>query len=129
MATPTPTTFSSLVGAAARAAGAIAPLTTPYTYAATCTEIYTVTEVTYSDTTEIVVISDISDTRFGGCQPTGYLEVDISRRFTYSPAVCPNGWAAYSMSVTGSASSAWCCDRCVTASCFPPLTSTLSKIS
>lgn len=106
MAAPTPTTFISLVGAAARAPGPISTLTTPYTYAASCTDIFTITEVTYSDATETVIISDISDTRFGACQPTGY-----SDSFTYSPAVCPNGWAAYSMSAAGSTSSAYCCNR------------------
>lgn len=108
MATPT-----ALLGAIARGGGGpIATLTTPYTYAATCTEIYAVTEITYSDATETVIISDISDTRFGDCQPTGFTEVEITSRFTFSPAVCPNGWTAYSLSTTDSGvSTGWCCSR------------------
>lgn len=107
MATPT-----AYVGALARGAGPISTLTTPYTYAPTCTEIFALTEITYSDATETIVVSDISDTRFGACQPTGFTEVDITSRFTYSPAVCPEQWTAYSLSTTDSSvSTAWCCNR------------------
>lgn len=110
MATPTPTTPSSL---GARGAGPIViTLTTPYDYPPACTDIFDLTEVTYTDGPKTVIVSDISDTRFGACQPTGYAQVDITSRFTYSPAVCPNGWGAYSLcAANGGVSSAWCCDR------------------
>lgn len=107
---PTPTAHLGLL--AARGAGPISTLTTPYTYATGCTEIFAVTEITYSDATETVIISDISDTRFGACQPTGFTEVETISRFTFSPAVCPEQWTAYSLSTTdNSVSTAWCCNR------------------
>lgn len=110
MATPTSTAYR---GRFARAdGGPISTLTTPYTFAPTCTDIFALTEITYSDATQTVILSDVSDSRFGGCQPTGFDAVAITSRFTFSPAVCPNGWLAYSMfTAGGGVSTGWCCSR------------------
>ncbi|KAL2830154.1 hypothetical protein BJY01DRAFT_227450 [Aspergillus pseudoustus] len=63
------------------------------------------------------LVSDPTLEGFTSCQPSGWASVVPGSRFSFSPAVCPSGWAAWEIGTTtpevGSAviTTAWCCDR------------------
>ncbi|KLU87057.1 hypothetical protein MAPG_06062 [Magnaporthiopsis poae ATCC 64411] len=117
---------SSTTTARATATSAIA-LTTPFAPPPSCADIWTTTSgvvsgawSNYTTTTFPIVASDTADPRFGKCQPPGW-----GGAFTFSPAVCPSDWTAYSLGTTytpataGSSpstsnrdvSTAYCCAR------------------
>ncbi len=100
----------------------ILALPTPFAQLATCTDIFStsVLTVTVYDrytqshstaTTATVTVSDPADPRFTTCQPPGWADVAPESRFTFSPAVCPGGWTAYSLRSESQVSTAYCCAR------------------
>ena len=96
-------------------------LTTPFAYASSCANIpfsttSLVSEFYWAD--EIItvpfLVSDQADERFSSCQPPGWDSGPGKSSFSFSPAVCPSDWTAYSLSrVSSTLSTAHCCDRYV----------------
>jgi hypothetical protein len=54
---------------------------------------------------------------FTSCQPSGWDSVTPESRFSFSPAVCPSGWATWEIGTTTReqddeiVTTAWCCPR------------------
>lgn len=71
--------------------------------------------ITTRDDTAYFLYSDPADDRFTSCQPKGWADRPSSIRFSFSPAVCPNGWTWLDIRVNTIASNdnittAFCCD-------------------
>ncbi|KAH8890375.1 hypothetical protein GQ53DRAFT_842151 [Thozetella sp. PMI_491] len=94
---------------------------TPYSYPSECTGVWAFTSAaTYGNfpTTVAIALSDREDPRFAPCQPSGWADVVPESRFSFSPAVCPSGWTAYSIATQplfannrfiATGSTAYCC--------------------
>ncbi|KAL3482637.1 hypothetical protein BJX62DRAFT_245699 [Aspergillus germanicus] len=60
------------------------------------------------------LVSDPANEGFTTCQPSGWGSVVPESRFSFSPAVCPSGWAAWEIGTTaaevgsGVVTTAWC---------------------
>ncbi|KAL8365460.1 hypothetical protein RB595_004325 [Gaeumannomyces hyphopodioides] len=99
------TTTSSVSGSSAApgsattsstpSATSLIALTTPFTPPPSCGDIWTTTSIAAMGP---LVVSNTADPRFAACQPSGWDAVDSASRFTFSPAVCPSDWTAYSIS-------------------------------
>lgn len=64
-------------------------------------------------TVKSIIYSDPADERFASCQPLGWNTILPRSRFTFSPAVCPSQWLAWSIQVSSSmgkkVTTAFCC--------------------
>lgn len=79
-------------------------LTTPFVPSSSCRPIQDLTSITETwirgpnttttTTTIPVIMSDPADPSFAGCQPSGW---DPGTGLSFSPGVCPSGWAAFSI--------------------------------
>jgi len=112
-------------------------LTTPFEYVPSCTNTPVTTTSLVSKfywaettTTLQVTAPDEGDDRFSSCQPPGWDSGPTESPFSFSPAVCPSGWTAYSLSTTLSTITiAYCCDRCVSPNlrpCEPSFSQTIA---
>ncbi|KAJ0412959.1 hypothetical protein BJY00DRAFT_320271 [Aspergillus carlsbadensis] len=71
--------------------------------------------VSGTTSTQRYLISDPALPSFTSCQPSGWNEIIPESRFSFSPAVCPSGWATWEIGTTTRAeddevvTTAWCC--------------------
>jgi hypothetical protein len=102
-------------------------LYTPFVQPSTCSNIFSTTTLTttlthtyitshsttFSTTVFVarLAVSDAADPRFTTCQPPGWASVVPESRFSFSPAVCPSGWTAYSLNTAEAVTTAYCCAR------------------
>lgn len=102
-------------------------LTTPFIPPPDCSiqDLTTITTTSYSTAeTVLVLLSDPADPRFTECQPSDWASTPSSSRFSYSLAVCPSDWLAWSIATTElqaeTVTTAWCCHTCVYSVACPP---------
>ncbi|KAL2847061.1 hypothetical protein BJX68DRAFT_268361 [Aspergillus pseudodeflectus] len=76
----------------------------------------TLTQVVSGTTSTLrYLISDPALPEFTSCQPSGWDSVIPESRFSFSPAVCPSGWAMWEIGTTTrkqddeAVTTAWCC--------------------
>ncbi|KAK3376335.1 hypothetical protein B0T24DRAFT_618474 [Lasiosphaeria ovina] len=115
----TPASTATTPAFVAGTATSLLALTTPFVRPPSCGEIFSTSSIVssywwddYSLTTVQVLASDAADPRFASCQPPGWGAVVSASRFSFSPAVCPTGWTAYSVkALAAQSTTAYCCDR------------------
>ncbi|ERS95375.1 hypothetical protein HMPREF1624_08253 [Sporothrix schenckii ATCC 58251] len=105
-AAPT-TTVAATTTAAITATGTSLPvaLTTPFVQPGSCSDIFSTTNFFvgasgFAEEYITVAVSDATDPQFTACMPSGWGDLAATRRFEFSPAVCPSGWTAYNLRST-----------------------------
>ncbi|KAL4758192.1 uncharacterized protein BDW70DRAFT_162773 [Aspergillus foveolatus] len=101
-------------------------LTTPFNPPPDCSiqDLTTITATSHSTAETVpVLLSDPADPRFTECQPSNWASAPSSSRFSYSPAVCPSDWLAWSIATTElqaeTVTTAWCCHTGYTLEPYP----------
>ncbi|KAL2794620.1 hypothetical protein BJX66DRAFT_303485 [Aspergillus keveii] len=106
--------------AASTATQQLLSFTTPFSEPDDChvDERRTLTQVVDGTTSTLrYLISDPALPDFASCQPSGWDAIIPERRFSFSPAVCPSGWATFEIGTTTReqddevVTTAWCCSR------------------
>ncbi|KAG2414547.1 hypothetical protein HFD88_003738 [Aspergillus terreus] len=104
-------------------------LTTPFIPPPDCSiqDLTTITTTSYSTAETVpVLLSDPADPRFPECQPSNWASAPSSSRYSYSPAVCPRDWLAWSIATTElqaeTVTTAWCCHTGYTLEPYPAYT-------
>ncbi|KAL3451402.1 hypothetical protein BJX65DRAFT_303984 [Aspergillus insuetus] len=104
--------------AASTATQQLLSFTTPFSEPEGChvNERSTLTEVVDGTTSTLrYLISDPALPEFTSCQPSGWDSIIPESRFSFSPAVCPSGWATFEIGTTTReeddeiVTTAWCC--------------------